>query len=130
MKIHDKIRALRTSKGWTQDKMAELLHLSLNGYANIERGDTEMTISRLEQIAKIFDMNYLDLLNMGEKNNGIYFSGNHNSNTYQINGDGAALAAEIEKLKTENIYLKEKIVLLENTVADLREIIAISKSKS
>ncbi len=130
MKLHDKIRALRTSKGWTQDKMAELLHLSLNGYANIERGDTEMTISRLEQIAKIFDMTYLDLLNMGEKNNGIYFSANNqNGANYQINGDGAALAAEIEKLKTENIYLKEKIVLLENTVADLREIIAISKSK-
>jgi transcriptional regulator with XRE-family HTH domain len=111
--------------------MAQLLHLSLNEYSNIEHGGAEMTISRLEPIAKIFDMTYLDLLNMGEKNNGIYFSGNNqNGANYQINGDGAVLSAEIEKLKTENIYLKEKIVLLENTVADLREIIAISKSKS
>ncbi len=130
MEVQDKIRTLRTSKGWTQEKMAEMLNLSPNGYSNIERGETDLTLTRLEQIAKLFNMTYQDLINMGEKNNGIYFSAGNNTNNYQINGNGTALAAEIEKLKTENQFLKEKTLLLENTVADLRENIAMSKSIS
>jgi transcriptional regulator with XRE-family HTH domain len=34
--------------------MADKLYMSPNGYANIERGETDVQISRLEQIAGYF----------------------------------------------------------------------------
>jgi transcriptional regulator with XRE-family HTH domain len=45
MKVHDKIRSIRQSKGWTQEDMAEKLYMSVNGYANIERGETDALIA-------------------------------------------------------------------------------------
>ncbi len=41
MHIHEKIRFLRQQKGWSQEKMAEKLDMTSNGYAKIERGETE-----------------------------------------------------------------------------------------
>ena len=117
MKIQDKIKTLRTSKNWTQEKMAEMLAMSTNGYANIERGETELTLQKLEQIAKLFEMNYLDLLNMGEKS-GFYLNGNNNTNC-QIQAD-QALVNQLDKLQQENLFLKEKIKDLEK-INDLLE---------
>jgi transcriptional regulator with XRE-family HTH domain len=120
MKIQDKIKTLRTSKNWTQEKMADMLSMSTNGYANIERGETEITIQKIEQIAKLFEMNYLDLINMGEKQ-GFYFNGN-NSTNYQIQAD-KDLAHALDKSRQENSFLKEKI-------KDLEEIIVLLKEKN
>jgi transcriptional regulator with XRE-family HTH domain len=68
MKVHEKIRFMRQSKGWSQEEMADKLNLSVNGYANIERGETDVQISRLEKIAETFGMELLELLSFGEKN--------------------------------------------------------------
>jgi transcriptional regulator with XRE-family HTH domain len=56
MKVHEKIRFMRQSKGWSQEDMADKLNLSVNGYANIERGETDVQLSRLEKIAESFGM--------------------------------------------------------------------------
>ncbi|MDP1614216.1 MAG: helix-turn-helix transcriptional regulator [Methylococcales bacterium] len=61
------MRFMRQLKEFSQEEMAEKLKLSLNGYANIERGETDVQMSRLEQIATIFDMDLMELLNFGEK---------------------------------------------------------------
>ena len=50
MKVNEKIRFLRENKNLTQDQMAERLGMSTNGYAKIERGETRLTIPKLEQI--------------------------------------------------------------------------------
>jgi transcriptional regulator with XRE-family HTH domain len=42
MKMCDKIKFMRQSKSLSQEEMAEKLGLSLNGYANIERGETDV----------------------------------------------------------------------------------------
>jgi transcriptional regulator with XRE-family HTH domain len=49
-----KIRIMRQQKGWSQEEMAEKLYMSVNGYANIERGETDVKIYRLQQIANVF----------------------------------------------------------------------------
>lgn len=130
MKVQDKIRTLRTSKGWTQENMAEMLGLSPNGYSNIERGETELTMSRLEQIAKLFEMNYLDLLNVGEKG-GFNLNGNHN-NSYSPNCNfytDQSLAHENEKLQIQLASKDEKISFLEREIENLKEIVALLKEK-
>ena len=79
MKVHEKFRIMRQRKGWSQEEMAEKLYMSVNGYANIERGETDVKISRLEQIARVFEMDLLELFNFGEKNI-VYFCGEGSSN--------------------------------------------------
>lgn len=65
MKIHEKIKILREAKNWSQEEMALKLHLSKNGYAKIERGETHLSLSRLEQIAKVLDKNITEFLTTG-----------------------------------------------------------------
>jgi len=36
MKVHEKIRFMRQSKGCSQEEMADKLDMSVNGYANID----------------------------------------------------------------------------------------------
>ncbi|MBD2751364.1 helix-turn-helix domain-containing protein [Spirosoma validum] len=62
MKLGEKIRVLRTVKGYSQEVMAELLKLSVTGYGKIERGETEVTVARIGQIAIILDLKVEDIL--------------------------------------------------------------------
>lgn len=52
MRMCDKIKFMRQAKSLSQEEMAEKLGLSLNGYANIERGETDVASSRIQQIAE------------------------------------------------------------------------------
>lgn len=124
MKVHEKIRSLRTSRGWTQETFADMLGMSTNGYANIERGETDLGLQRLEQIAKLFEMSYLDILNMNEKT-GFYLQGNNNTNC-QIQSD-QAVAHQLDKVQQENQFLKEKNAFLERENQNLQEIVALLK---
>ena len=56
MKTHEKIRLIRELRKWSQEDMAEKLELSINGYSKIERGETQLTVPRLQQIAEILDI--------------------------------------------------------------------------
>lgn len=67
MNISEKIRAIRQSKGWSQEMMAEKLSMSVNGYAHIERGETDVQISRLKQIAETFGIELISLFDLSEK---------------------------------------------------------------
>lgn len=42
MTIGDKIRNMRTIKGYSQENMAEMLGISVTAYAKIERGETDI----------------------------------------------------------------------------------------
>lgn len=61
MLINEKIRLLRQQKGLSQNEMARKLKMSTNGYGNIERGHTNVSLSKLTQLAAIFDENLLPL---------------------------------------------------------------------
>lgn len=68
MHLHEKLKFLRTFKGWSQEELADKLGLSVNGYAKIERGETDMNLSRLEQIAEALGVELTQLLNLNEGN--------------------------------------------------------------
>jgi transcriptional regulator with XRE-family HTH domain len=80
LKIGSKIKKLRELKNYTQEYMAHQLHLSVNGYGKIERNDVDVTIGRLEEIAKILETDVMQILAFDEKmifnvnqgNNNIY----------------------------------------------------------
>jgi transcriptional regulator with XRE-family HTH domain len=55
-KISQKIRVTRLTMDFKQEHMAEELDMSQSAYSRIERGQTDVTISQLRKIAKIFDV--------------------------------------------------------------------------
>ncbi len=67
MQLHEKICLLRKIKGWSQEEMADKLQMSVHGYANIERGETDVQLSRLEQISQVLGVELQDLFGMNDK---------------------------------------------------------------
>lgn len=58
------IKAIRELKNFTQDYVATKLNMSIPGYSNIETGKTDVTLTRLLQIAKVLQIDYLQILNL------------------------------------------------------------------
>jgi diguanylate cyclase (GGDEF)-like protein len=61
--MNEKIRFLRQQRGWSQEEIATMLDMSSNGYGCIERGDTDVNLSRIKQIAAIFGVDVVELFN-------------------------------------------------------------------
>ncbi|MEI7586623.1 helix-turn-helix transcriptional regulator [Runella sp.] len=62
MDIIERIIELRKKKGFTQSLMAEKLGIAPNNYGKIEKGITEMTVNRLNQIAEILSVSVIEIL--------------------------------------------------------------------
>lgn len=141
MQLHEKIRFIRQLKGWSQEEMAYRLNMSNSGYGSIERGETDVNLSRLEEIASIFGMDLAELSSLNEGN--IIQVGNHSNihhlsdhHLSNINSSGSKFDCqhELEKLGLINeqqakeiYYLNQQIDYLKQQNADLREIINLLK---
>lgn len=98
MIAYNTIRELREERQLSQEQMAELLQMSKNGYAKIERGESKPSLERLEQIARVFDVSILDLLQTIDKQV-VLQTQNQQANYYQHYINNESLQSEIEKLK-------------------------------
>jgi transcriptional regulator with XRE-family HTH domain len=113
----EKIKFMRQSKSLSQEEMAEKLGLSLNGYANIERGETDVSSLRIKQIAEVLDADFMELVSFGERNV-VFLTGseNHNvSNILHISNTSNELEKAhliIDAQRSEIAYLKEIIELM------------------
>jgi len=61
-----KIRLLRHQKGWSQEDVAKRLDISIPAFSKIETGITDINLSRLEQIANLFEMTVVQLLTLND----------------------------------------------------------------
>lgn len=109
LQVGAKIKKLRDLKGLTQTEMAEKLHLSLNAYGKVEREETELSINRLQEIAKILEVKLHDLLDFDE--NRVVF------NQTQTNYDNTTAIAYQE---SKNEFEGER-KLYEARIADLQK---------
>lgn len=128
MQIYEKLKVMRMLKGWSQEKLAEKLGYSLNAYARIERGETDINLRKLERIIKTMGVDLQQLLGLDERN---VFNLAENCNSPNLAQCNILLtetqrAHELEKarlllqerdkeinyLKEENKQLKEFIELL------------------
>lgn len=129
MSVNEKIRSIREGNQWSQEEMANKMNMSTNGYAKIERGETKLSLHKLEQIANIFNIDVLELMNTGGK--GVFFlmneNGDHTSANYY--GDNEHLATEVEKLKIIVSHKDEIIQQKNDEIEALKEIISLLKSK-
>lgn len=61
-----KIRLLRHQKGWSQEDVAKRLDISIPAFSKIETGITDVNLSRLNQISKLFELSLVQLLSTSE----------------------------------------------------------------
>lgn len=114
--IGDKIKFIRELRGHKQDFVATELGISQNGYSKIERGDTDVPYSRLEQIAKVLDIALEDLISLNQQK-AIYSITNHNP---QI-----TTQASVSHNNSEDQTLIERIAILEEKLSNLEKQIGI-----
>jgi transcriptional regulator with XRE-family HTH domain len=130
MELYEKIRFMRSFKNWSQEEMANRLGLSVNGYAKIERGETDVTLSRLQQIVDVLGVDLAELFDLNEKNvfhfAGRYYYAHHHQINYLADVSvtkSVELKHELEKShliiqqqEKEICYLKEEIVQLKEII--------------
>ena len=128
MPIHEKIKFVRQLKGWSQEAIAEKLHISLNAYGNIERGDSDVKLSRLEQIAQLFNVTLAELLNINEQ----HFINQAGSNNIQKNfcvdsnsPEYQKLQIELDKQKLINEHNDKEINMKNAEIQHLNKIVAL-----
>ncbi|MBD2752787.1 helix-turn-helix domain-containing protein [Spirosoma validum] len=107
----EKIRLQRLQRGLSQENMADLLNLSTTAYGDIERGKTDLTLSRLTQIAQVLDVALLTLLTdeaipaqvIDEKPEALTI---HELETLRLTVEKQQV--EVDKLRLEADYWKRK----------------------
>ena len=66
MNTGEKIRGIRLLKNLSQENMADMLGISRVAYGDIERGKTDISDSRLTQIAEALKVEPADILKFGD----------------------------------------------------------------
>ncbi len=127
MELRERIRQIREDKHWTQAEMAEKLNIHPNTYSNIERSLTNLQLSRLKQIAKVFDMELSELVGASDKNvfnvvgacntHATHFNQSHitsgSMEVVELKHELEKYRLLVERLEQENAYLKKIISLME-----------------
>lgn len=120
-KLGEKIRVLRLAKGYSQNNMAEMLEMSPSGYAKIERGDSNITLAKLEKVAKIFDLQANELLSLPQADC-IFFnysSGNQAKSIQELHSYYAQIH-NYSQIQPELINLfQNNFTLLQNMIEKL-----------
>ena len=112
--IGEKIRSLREKKGFTQEEIAEHLHISPSAYARMERGESNSWASHLERLCSLFDISVSELFNtdhvvFNHKAKGDYAQNNAVNNGYIINQLSEKLIDQYEaRIAEKNAIISEQ----------------------
>ena len=121
METHEKIRLIRELNKWSQEEMAEKLAMSAGGYAKIERGETQLNIPRLEQLAAIFKVDMWDLLKSG--NSGMVLQINEGDSGGDIALYASSdIAMKLELLNQELKHCREMLEQKDKEIELLRQL--------
>ncbi len=121
METHEKIRLIRELNKWSQEEMAEKLAMSAGGYAKIERGETQLNIPRLEQLAAIFKVDMWDLLK--SSNNGMVLQINEGDSGGDIALYASSdMAMKLELLNQELKHCREMLEQKDKEIELLRKL--------
>lgn len=82
MTLGEKLKRARMIKNFTQEYMAESLHLSQKTYSNFENDKSNPDFSQVEEISKILETSVLDFLS-GDNITINNTNGNHSGFIYQ-----------------------------------------------
>ena len=96
-----KIRLLRQGKGWSQEDVAKRLDISIPAFSKIETGITDVNLSRLNQISKLFGLTLVQLLSTTDS-----------EEDRQAMGQIEDLNKQLQTREAEVIELQKKVIEL------------------
>lgn len=111
--VGDKIRKVRELKGFTQDFMAAELKMSQRAYSKLENNDIKLDWNRIENIAKILQIEPIDLVSFDDS---LIFNNCTSSGKAHVFNNNY-FPEELKKSYEDRIHH------LENEVSFLRELI-------
>ncbi len=114
-KVGNKFRLLRQERGLTQEVLAGMLSLSPSAYAKLERGETDITLSRLEQVANLFGKSGLEVLEV-ESKNAFNFNNNDQNQAKFYQGTFQVPNAKSEELSESLDILKKQMEMFDNAI--------------
>lgn len=115
----ENIKKFRELRNLSREQVAAELDMSLSGYSKIERGETELSLGKLNKIASVLGVDVAQILSF-DASQVFNISNNENVNA---------------GVKTQNVYYGEGEVLfkytklLEEEVARLREQVSVMKEE-
>jgi transcriptional regulator with XRE-family HTH domain len=127
MSVNEKIKLVRQAKGLTQEAVAEKLGLSVTTYGDIERGDKDLKLSKLQVIADVLEMKASELLDLNDRtvlnvSLNRKYKGDNKVNVY-FSSD-----AEIEKLQMQLDMKDKELAMKDREIAYLKELLDMHKN--
>ncbi len=96
-------------KGLSQQNMADELEITVAAYSNIERGVTDISVTRLFQISAILDVTPQNIITLTD----------HSTYRFEDIENNYADAGNIELFKNQLTQMHEKLFLLEQKIEQL-----------
>ena len=105
--ISANIKKYRELKGLTREVVASELDMSVSGYSKIERGEIDLTLTKLQKISEVLGVSASDILNFDVTN--IF----NISNNQQVQGLGSKESNITNNLNKVDDYTEKYIKILE-----------------
>ncbi|WP_034680846.1 helix-turn-helix domain-containing protein [Chryseobacterium piperi] len=111
--IGQNIKVIRELKNLTQEYVAERLDMPVGNYSKIENGKTDITLSKLEKIAEVLQVDYQQILSL----NPTQFFNNCITNGYNgINNHNMYASVKDKEIEAKNEQIKSLTLLLEKAL--------------
>lgn len=116
-KISTNIKKFRELKNMTREFVASELDMSVSGYSKIERGEIDLTLSKLQKIADVLAVSTSEILNFDATN--IF----NISNNEVVQNLGNKENNITHNSNTVDDYTKKYILMLENEIERLKSLL-------
>lgn len=113
--ISSNIKKFRELKSLTREHLASELDMSVSGYSKIERGEIDLTVSKLQKIADILDVSVSEILNFDATN--IF----NISNNKEVQNIGNEINNTSNSNNNVDDYTKKYILMLESEIERLKK---------
>ncbi len=111
--IIDNIKKFRELKSFTREMMADKLEMSVSGYSKLERGEVDLTLTKLYKIADLLEVSVSQILKFDASQ---IFNVSHNNVVNGVNGIEVKEQNNHYQDETKDKYIK----LLEAEVERLK----------
>lgn len=128
MQVHERLKTMRLCRNWTQEDLAEKLGWAVNTYAKIERGESDVKLDKLKQIADVIGVELSELLNANDKTIFNFAENCGQGNlTHTILLSESQCAHELDKARLLLAERDKEVAWLREETERLKEIIALLK---
>jgi transcriptional regulator with XRE-family HTH domain len=134
MRIGNRLMTAREERKLSQAEMADLLNVSSSTYSRLERNESAVDLEQIVGFSKTLQIPIQEFLpdtfsinSSSQQNQNSHIGLVIGNVTHYSNRDELIknLETKVEAKDQENQFLKEKISLLETTITDLRNTVAV-----